>query len=199
MSLFHRQPNETEGSPGLFSQCYSMEFPPLWTVIFDKGFDAAMPWMEGIGGHLVWYPWSAISDWAWYRNFRYRTERVESNIISDVGINFYPISNIRHLKASRQNQQLSVTVLAYHFQGHGFESATGILFFSSILDIRMSSDVDIGTLPISEWRFSVRHICLRYRNNRCRCRISPKLRSMSMPTYDGGQGDNGDSHPGEAH
>ncbi len=49
----------------------------------------------------------------------------------------------------------------------------------------MNSDVDIGTLPISEWRFSVQHICLRYRNNRCRCRcrISPKLRSMSMPTY----------------
>jgi hypothetical protein len=28
-----------------------------------------------IGGHLVRYPWSAISDWAWYRNFWYRTER----------------------------------------------------------------------------------------------------------------------------
>ncbi len=25
---------------------------------------------------------------------------------------------------------------------------------------------------ISEWRFSVRHICLRYRNNICRCRMS---------------------------
>jgi hypothetical protein len=35
----------------------------------------------------------------------------------------------------------------------------------------MNSDVDIGTFPISEWRFSVWHICLRYRNNRCRCRI----------------------------
>jgi hypothetical protein len=50
-------------------------------------------------------------------------------------------------------------------------------------DVGMNSDVDIGTLPISEWRFSVQHICLRYRNNRCRCRISPTLRSMSMPTY----------------
>jgi hypothetical protein len=39
-------------------------------------------------------------------------------------------------------------------------------------DIGMNYDVDIGTLPISEWRFSVRHICLRYRNNRCRCRMS---------------------------
>ncbi len=36
----------------------------------------------------------------------------------------------------------------------------------------MNSDVDVGTLPISEWRFSVWHICLRFRNNRCRCRIS---------------------------
>ncbi len=39
-------------------------------------------------------------------------------------------------------------------------------------DIRTNSDVDIGLLPISEWRFSVWHICLRYRNNRCRCRMS---------------------------
>ncbi len=36
----------------------------------------------------------------------------------------------------------------------------------------MDSDVDIGTLPIPEWQFSVRHIFFRYRNNRCRCRMS---------------------------
>jgi hypothetical protein len=39
----------------------------------------------------------------------------------------------------------------------------------------MNSDVDIGTLPLSEWQFSVRHICLQYRNklnNRCQCWIS---------------------------
>jgi hypothetical protein len=63
----------------------------------------------------------------------------------------------------------------------------------------MSSDVDIGPLPISEWRFSVRHICFRYRTDVFQsdiyvsniritdvdigCRISPTLRSMSMPTY----------------
>jgi hypothetical protein len=39
-------------------------------------------------------------------------------------------------------------------------------------DIGMDSYVDIGTLPISEWQFSVWHICLRYQNNRCRCRMS---------------------------
>jgi hypothetical protein len=38
----------------------------------------------------------------------------------------------------------------------------------------MNSDVDIGTLPISEWQFSVRHIYIRYRNNRCRCPKSDK-------------------------
>jgi hypothetical protein len=40
------------------------------------------------------------------------------------------------------------------------------------LDIGMDSDVDIGTLPISEWQFSVRLIFFRYRNNRFRCRMS---------------------------
>jgi hypothetical protein len=51
----------------------------------------------------------------------------------------------------------------------------------------MNSGVDIGILPISEWRFSVRHICLRYRNNRCRCRMLDiaTMRSMTVPTYAG--------------
>ncbi len=48
----------------------------------------------------------------------------------------------------------------------------------------MNSDIDIGTLPISEWRFSVRQICLRCLNNRCRCQILQTLRLMSMPTYE---------------
>ncbi len=47
-----------------------------------------------IGRHLVQHPWSAISVWAWYRNLQYRTERVESDIISDIRIKFYPISDI---------------------------------------------------------------------------------------------------------
>jgi hypothetical protein len=56
--------------------------------------------LENIGGHSVCYPWSAISDWALYK---YRTEpdidiglkSAESDIISDIGINFCPISDIR--------------------------------------------------------------------------------------------------------
>ncbi len=41
-----------------------------------------------------------------------------------------------------------------------------------MLDIGMDSDVNIGTLPISELQFSVWHIFFRYWNNRCRCRMS---------------------------
>ncbi len=67
--------------------------------------------------------------------------------------------------------------------GASFNLDDVILFFFNS-DIRMDNDVDIETLPISEWMVSVRHICFRYRNNRCQCRISPTLSSMSMPTYD---------------
>ncbi len=51
-----------------------------------------------------------------------------------------------------------------------------------MLDIGIDVDIDIGTLLTLKWLFSVRHICLRYQNNRCQCRISPTLR-LSMPTY----------------
>jgi hypothetical protein len=36
----------------------------------------------------------------------------------------------------------------------------------------METNVDIETLPISEWKDLVRHILFRYRNKRCRCRMS---------------------------
>jgi hypothetical protein len=36
----------------------------------------------------------------------------------------------------------------------------------------MEADVNIGTLPISECEDLVRHILFRYRNKRCRCRMS---------------------------
>ncbi len=35
----------------------------------------------------------------------------------------------------------------------------------------MDSDVDIGTLPISEWQFSEGHIFFLYWNNKCWCRM----------------------------
>jgi hypothetical protein len=139
-----------------------------------------------IDGHLVRYPWSAISDWAWYRNFRYRTERVESNILSNnrnkcVSYIGYPTS-----LRNRQSQKLSVIVLAYCSKVRGFESAGRNNFVSSMS-------------RISEWtRMSISEH-FRYRNDVFQCdifvtdigitevdvgyRISPTLRSMLMPTY----------------
>ncbi len=136
---------------------------------------------KAIGGHLVPNPWSVISDWAWYWNVRYRTERTESDILSDIGIKFYPKSDIPIETDRHRNLVLSRSLTVPRSAGSNLQGEK--FCFSSMSDIGMNSDVDIRTLPISEWCFSVRHICLRYRNNRCRCRISPTLRSMSMPTY----------------
>ncbi len=132
------------------------------------------------------------------------------SVISDIGLSLIselPISDwesaVRHYIGYR-NKVLSniiyptshstqtVTVAQWYsarlpIQGAWVRICKMNYFFSSMSDIGMSSNVDIGTLPISEWRFSVRHFCLRYRNNRCRCRISPTLSSMSMPTYAIGQ------------
>ncbi len=137
--------------------------------------------VTSIGGHLVRYPWSAISDWDWHRNFRYRTEGVEFDIISDIGIKFYPISDIRH----PISHKLSVIALAHQSKGRGFEFAGWIIFF---LQCRIS---ECALMSISEH--------FRYRNDvfpsgifvsdigitdvDVGCRISPTLRSMSMPTY----------------
>ncbi len=47
-----------------------------------------------IGGHLVWYPWSAISDWAWYRIVRYRTE--ERRVRHYIGYRNKLLTDIRY-------------------------------------------------------------------------------------------------------
>ncbi len=149
-------------------------------LIFLKHFFAFILPLFAIGGHLLRYPWSATSDWAWYWNFRYQTE--------DSGVRHYIrywnklLSDIRHPHNYRPAQWLRGKVLAYENKVLG--SNPGVvknIFWIS--DIGMDSDVNIGTLPISEWQFLVRHIFFQYRNNRCRCRISPTLRPMSMPTH----------------
>ncbi len=75
----------------------------------------SQPWLTSISGLLVRYPWSAISDRAWYRNLWRRCRYLDSS--------------------------------------------------------------DIGITVFSQTYF------LRYRNNRCQCRISVTLRSISMHTY----------------
>jgi hypothetical protein len=115
-----------------------------------------------------------ISDW-------------ESGVRHYIGYRNKVLSDIRY--PTSQSTQTVTVAQCYSaclpIQGAWVRICWMKYFFSSMSDIGMSSNVDIGTLPISEWRFSVRHFCLRYRNNRCRCRcrISPTLSSMSMPTY----------------
>jgi hypothetical protein len=112
-------------------------------------------------------------------------------VISDIGLRLtseLPISDwgrgVRHYIRYRNKVLSDIRYLTSHFtQAQCYSARSPIqgawvricrmnYFFSSMSDIRLRSDVDIRTLPISEWRFSVRHICLRYRNNRCRCRMS---------------------------
>ncbi len=105
-------------------------------------------------------------------------KRAESDIISDIGRNFYPISDIRHPKIHKSAQWLRKQV-----------SWVGILLMWWIF---------FG-YRISEWTQMAISEPFRYRNDSFQsdifssdigttdvdvgCRISPKLRSMSMPTY----------------
>jgi hypothetical protein len=92
------------------------------------------------------------------RDQRYRTEldigtsdiglkRAESDIISDIGINFYPISYSRHPEIYNLAQWLRSMALSCETRALGSNSADVLKYF---LDIGMDSDVDIRTLPISE-------------------------------------------------
>ncbi len=106
------------------------------------------------------------------RDQRYRTEldigtsdiglkKVESDIISDIGIKFYPIS---YTHKSHSGWEVSRLPLKTSVLGSNPADVISIFWIS---DIRMYSDVDIRTLPISEWQFSVWHSFFLYRNNIC--------------------------------
>jgi hypothetical protein len=67
----------------------------------------------------------------------------------------------------------------------GFESAVRNIFSSSMSDIGINSDVDIGTLLISDdvFQSDIFVSDIGITDVDVGCRISPTLRSMSMPTY----------------
>ncbi len=83
-----------------------------------------------------------ISDWE--SGVRYRTERAESDIVSDPGIKFYPISD------NQFNIVKFFSWLVYRsptlFRGGGSNLVEIIIIF--YLNVRyIASDFDIGTLP----------------------------------------------------
>jgi hypothetical protein len=152
-----------------------------------------------IGGHSVWYPWSAISDWAWYHIVRYRTE--ERRVRHYIGYRNKLLSDIRYLTWRFVNSRCPevrcwildmktmgskpVRKLAFHhFSLFIWEWFINFRYwniqywFSPIsewklnVDVGTEADVDIGTIPISEWKDLVRHFLFRYRNKRCQCRLS---------------------------
>ncbi len=94
------------------------------------------------------------------------------------------LSNIQHPNYDRQAALLSGIALAHLRWGVGLNPLIGIIFFFNVGYWNELWCRYRGTLLISERHFSVWHICLQYQNNRCRCRISPTLRSMLMPIYD---------------
>ncbi len=111
---------------------------------------------------------------------RYRTEldigtsdiglkRAESDIISNIRINFYPISDIQTFINQHSGWEIRCSPLKTSVLGSNPADVLNIFW---IADVGMDSDVNIGTLPISEWQFSVLHIFVRYWKNRCRCQMS---------------------------
>jgi hypothetical protein len=136
-----------------------------------------------IGGHLVRYPWSAISDWAWYRNYRYRTERAESDIISDIGWSFirYPISDIPLTTDSHSSLKLypsltKLRVAGSNLQGEMFFFIFNVGYRNELL-CRYRNTFDIGMTffsptylsPISEYQMSMSDVGYRLHWDRCRC------------------------------
>jgi hypothetical protein len=59
-----------------------------------------------IGGHSVRYPWSAISDWAWYRNVRYQTD--ERRVRYYIGYRNKPLSDIQYPTSTFVNPRSAV-------------------------------------------------------------------------------------------
>jgi hypothetical protein len=109
-------------------------------------------------------------------------------VISDIGLSLIselPIldweSGVRHyiryrnkvfseIQYPTSQQEQTVTVALYYSPCLPFRRARVRICkekFFVFLQCRIS---EWTLMSISEWRFSVRHICIWYRNNRCRCR-----------------------------
>jgi hypothetical protein len=78
-----------------------------------------------------------------------KLKREDSNIISDIGIKYYPISHIRHTAMKRLAQWLRGKALACESKGLGIKSSEYDKYHR-ISDIGMDSDGDTGTLLILE-------------------------------------------------
>ncbi len=117
-----------------------------------------------IGGHSLRYPWSAISDWAWYRNVRYRTE--ELKVRHYIGYRNKLLSDIRYptsILGNPRNAVISCQILIMKVESsksvrrmkRQFNLLGSIGNDLSILDIWIS-DIDLVRYRNGSW--------CRYRN-----------------------------------
>ncbi len=117
-----------------------------------------------IGGHSVRYPWSAISDWAWYRNVRYLTEvrrvryyiRYRNKLLSDIR---YPTSIFVNPRSA------VVWCLNIDIQTVGSIQESWIIidriFLGSIgndLSIFTNENIYFESYYDEQWKFRINHI-----------------------------------------
>ncbi len=116
---------------------------------------------KAIGRHLLRYPWSAISDWAWNRNLQYQTE--ESGVRHYIGYRNKLLSYIQHSVVYGSVQWLRGNALDGEKKSLGLESSGGekTLFdigyrnglrcqYQNSSDIGMTVCIPTYFLPISE-------------------------------------------------
>ncbi len=129
------------------------------------------PWivkLTVIGGHSVRYPWSAISDWAWYRNVRYRTEEhrvrhyigYRNNLFSDIR---YPTSMFVNLYSE------VVSCLVLFMKVVGSKPKRTIMGQNNLLEMIINfryRNIRYWFSPISEWKLMSISELFRYRNER---------------------------------
>ncbi len=117
-----------------------------------------------VGGHSVWYPWSAISDWAWYRNVRYRTE--ERKVWHYIGYRNKLLSDIQYPTLTFENPSSSVVscqTLVRKIVSSQPENTIMSWFFTGVIIGNDWSILDTGISDIDLVRYRNGSWC-RYRN-----------------------------------
>jgi hypothetical protein len=112
--------------------------------------------MVTIGGHSVRYPWSAISDWAWYRNVRYRTE--ERRVRNYIGYRNKLLSDIQYPNINLCSAVVSCQMLGMEVRrSKPVRKLMGLIILLgsigkkwSILDIGIS-DIDLVRYRNGSW------------------------------------------------
>jgi hypothetical protein len=118
-----------------------------------------------IGGHSVRYPWSAISDWAWYRNVRYRSE--ERRVRHYVGYRNKLLSDFWHPTSKCANPRSAVVRRQIlDMKSVGLKPVWKIVFIWDWFVNFRYRNIRYWFSPISEWKLMSISELFRCRNER---------------------------------